>query len=175
MTVERPAAIEFGGRPVTLAGPQIRVGDRAPGFEVMSTDLRPLPSESLDGKARILLSILSVDTNVCRAEMKEFSSRKAEEPGLEILVVSADLPFTMKRWAAATDVTNITLGSDHRELSFGRAWGVLMEEVRFLSRGAFVVNPTGAVTYAEYVPVIGDQPDFDAVWRAAKEAAAAPI
>ncbi len=135
--------------------------------------MRPIPAAELDGKARIFLSILSVDTNVCRAEMKEFSSRSAAEPGLEILVVSADLPFTLKRWAESVDVSNLILGSDHRDLSFGRAWGVLMKEVRLLSRAAFVVNPAGELTYAEYVPMIGDQPEFDAVWRAAKEAAAA--
>jgi thiol peroxidase len=160
LTVERAGVTEFGGKPITLVGPEIQVGERAPAFEVLGTDMRPL-------------SILSVDTNVCRAEMKEFSRRLSTQPGLEILVVSTDLPFNMKRWAVATDVTNITFGSDHRELSFGRAWGVLMKEVRLFSRAAFVVNPAGEVTHAEYVPVIGDQPDFDAVWEAAKEAATA--
>jgi thiol peroxidase len=173
LTVERAGVTEFGGKPITLVGPEIQVGERAPAFEVLGTDMRPLSSDLLEGKAQILLSILSVDTNVCRAEMKEFSRRLSTQPGLEVLVVSTDLPFNMKRWAVATDVTNITFGSDHRELSFGRAWGVLMKEVRLFSRAAFVVNPAGEVTHAEYVPVIGDQPDFDAVWEAAKEAATA--
>ena len=174
MTTERAGISTFGGNPVTLLGPEIRLGDQAPEFEVLGTDLKPITLGSLGPKTRVLLSILSVDTNVCAAGMKELSRRTDEAPEKAILVVSADLPMNMKRWAESAGVENILMGSDHRTVSFGTAFGTLVKDQRVLSRAAFVVNPAGSVTYAEYVPEVGEQPDFEAILDAAREASRTP-
>jgi thiol peroxidase len=160
----------FGGEPVTLSGPELRPGDRAPGFDLVGVDGAPVTLASSRGKTRIVLSILSVDTNVCHAEIREIARRVGEMNGVEVLVVSTDLPFAMKRWVDAVGVENVTMASDHRETSFGLAWGTLVADRRVLSRAAFVVNADDEITYAEYVPEIGDQPEFDAVLEAARAA-----
>jgi thiol peroxidase len=175
---ERARRSKFGGTSVTLLGPELRSGDRAPGFDLVGTDGKAVTLASSKGKTRIVLSILSVDTNVCHAEIREVARRIGEMDGVSVIVVSTDLPFAMKRWLEAVGVENVTMASDHREASFGLAWGTLVKDRRVLSRAAFVVNPAGTITYAEYVPEIGDQPDFDAVLEAARaasiSAAAAP-
>lgn len=168
--MERPNGTALGGKPMTLVGPEIKVGQAAPEFTVLAVDSSPITLASLGKKTRILLSILSVETPVCDLEMKTFSNRLAEMPDTEVLVVSVDLTMAQKRWCGAAGVSNIRTGSDHRETSFGMAYGTLMKENRLLSRAAFVVNPAGTVTYAEYVPEVGAQPNFDAVVRAAIEA-----
>ncbi|MGH2569572.1 MAG: redoxin domain-containing protein, partial [bacterium] len=117
----------FGGDPVTLLGPELRPGDRAPRFDLVGVDGSPVTLASSRGRTRIVLSILSVDTNVCHAEIREIARRVAEMDGVEVLVVSTDLPFAMKRWIEAVGVENVTMASDHREASFGLAWGTLVE------------------------------------------------
>ena len=174
MPVERKNATLMKGNPVTLVGNEVRVGSKAPEFSVLDNDNKPVTLSSLGNKTRILLSVPSLDTSVCDLEAKEFSRRAKDLPNTAILVVSVDLPFAQKRWCGAAGVHNLVVASDHRDTSFGQAYGVLIKEMRWLARAAFVVNPAGEVTYAEYVPVLGEQPKYDAVVQAAKEAAAAP-
>lgn len=168
--VERAGVSTFGPTAVTLLGPELRVGDRAPDFDLVGTDGTPVRLAASAGRARIVLSILSVDTNVCHVEMKEISRRVARMKDVEVVVVSADLPFAMRRWRDTVGVDNVTLASDHRDASFGLAWGTLVKDQRVLSRAAFVVDSTDRIVYAEYVPEVGDQPDFDAVLAAAARA-----
>ena len=167
---ERTRRSTFGGEPVTLLGPELRPGDRAPDFDLVGLDGSSVTLGSSRGRTRIVLSILSVDTHVCHAEIREVARRVVQMDGVLVLVVSTDLPFAMKRWLEAAGVENVTMASDHREASFGLAWGTLVEGRRVLSRAAFVVGPDDEITYAEYVPEVGDQPDFDAVLDAARAA-----
>jgi len=125
--IERAGVSTFGPTAVTLLGPELRVGDRAPDFDLLGTDGTPIRLETSAGRTRIVLSILSVDTNVCHAEMKEISRRVARMDGVEVVVVSTDLPFAMRRWREESGVENVTLASDHREASFGLAWGTLVK------------------------------------------------
>ena len=171
---ERVGVSTFGPTAVTLLGPELRAGDPAPAFDLVGTDGTPVRLAASAGRTRIVLSILSVDTNVCHAEMKEISRRVAPLKDVEVVVVSTDLPFAMRRWRDTVGVDNVTLASDHREASFGLAWGTLVKDQRVLSRAAFVVDPAGQIVYAEYVAEIGDQPDFDAVLAAAARASGSP-
>ncbi len=172
MTQERANAVTLKGNPMTLVGPALRVGQKAPDFTVLAQDMSPITLASTGSRARIFLSVPSLDTPVCDLEAKTFAKRAGELGDTQILVVSVDLPFAQKRWCAAEGVTQLRTGSDHRETSFGLAYGVLIKEIRLLARAAFVVNGAGELTYVEYVPEVGSQPNFDAVIRAAKEAQA---
>ena len=172
--IERAGVSTFGDTPVTLLGRALEPGDPAPGYELQGVDWAPVRPEDSAGRTRIVLSVLSVDTNVCHAEIREISRRVREMDAVDVIVASTDLPFAMKRWLDVVGVDNVTMGSDHREASFGLAWGTLVKDRRVLSRAAFVVNPANEITYAEYVPEVGDQPDFDAVLEAARAASSAP-
>lgn len=172
MVQERANGVSLKGKMFTLVGPQIRVGQKAPEFSVLALDSSEITLASLGNKTRILLSVPSLETSVCDLEVKTFSKRAGELKDTEILVVSVDLPMGQKRWTGSEGVSNIRMGSDHRETNFGQAYGVLMKELRLLARAAFVVNAAGEVTYTELVPDWSNQPNFDAVMQAAKDAQA---
>lgn len=174
MPTERPKAVTLKGTPHTLVGPEIKVGARAPEFSVIDTTNQNVNLAKFDGKTRILLSVHSLDTSVCDAEAREFSKRVKDLPNTAVIVVSMDLPAAQRRWCGGAGADNITVASDHREASFGLAYGVLIKELRLLSRAAFVVNPAGEVTHVEYVPEVGQMPNGDAIVRAAKEAERTP-
>ena len=87
-----------------------------------------------------------------------------------ILTVSMDLPFAQKRWCAAVGVDRVVMLSDHRDASFGAAYGTLIKELRLESRAIFVVDRNGAIKHVEYVKEITNHPNYDAALLAAKNA-----
>jgi len=160
------------GNPRTLVGDEVKVGDQAPDFEVVNNDLQPVTLADYRGKVKVLLSVPSLDTGVCDQETRRFNEEAAGlGDDVVVLAISTDLPFAQKRWCAAAGVERVETLSDHRETSFGRAYGVLMDELRLLARAVFVVDRDDRVTYVEYVPEVGNFPDFDRAVAAAREAA----
>lgn len=171
MATERPGAVTFRGQPLTLVGDPVKVGDRAPDFTVLDTDLAPYSLGDGKGKVRILNVVVSLDTPVCEAQTKRFNEEAAKLPGVEILTASVDLPFAMNRFSHVEGVDRVRMLSDHRDLSFGNAYGVTVKELRTLGRAIFVIDADDTVTYAEYVGEITDHPDYDAALAAAQQAA----
>ena len=86
-----------------------------------------------------------------------------------VLVISMDLPFAQDRWCVAADVENVYMLSDHREASFGTAFGMLIKELRLLARAVFVVDKDGIIRYVQVVDELTNEPDYEAVLKAAKE------
>ena len=169
--MERPNAFQFKGGPVTLVGPELKVGDVAPGFVAVANDLSTVDSSAFRGKVRIISSVPSLDTGVCDAQTRRFNEEAARlGENVVVLTISMDLPFAQKRWCAASGLENVQVLSDHRDLSFGEAYGVLMKELRLLARSVFVIDSNDIVTYAEYVPEGTTHPDYEAALAAAKAA-----
>jgi len=164
------ANVTFKGNPVTLVGTEVKAGDKAPEFTVLANDLSPVTLESSTGKVRILSVVPSLDTGVCDAQTRKFNEEASKLGNVEVITVSVDLPFAQKRWCAAAGLENVVTVSDHRELSFGEAYGVHIKELRLLARAVFVVDSQDMVTYAEYVPESTDHPNYDAAIEAAKAA-----
>ncbi len=162
MTVERVNAVTLKGNPFTLLGEALKVGDPAPDFEVIGKDLQPVRLEDTGNGVRILSAVPSLDTPVCDTMTRRFNQEASEYPEVSILTVSMDLPFAQTRWCAAAGVDNVRMLSDHRSGSFGTAFGTLIKELRLESRAIFVVDQNNIVRYAEYVPEVADQPDYDA-------------
>lgn len=168
--IERKGAASFGKVPVTLLGPEIKVGDKAPSFSVIAADKSVFTQENLKGKPTIICSISSVDTGVCDRETRRFNEEaKKLGAGAQIVVISCDLPFRQKSWCGAAGVESARLYSDHREVSFGTAFGTLMKELRILSRAVFVIDKQGVVRYVEYVPEGGNEPNYDKAIDAVKK------
>jgi thiol peroxidase len=166
---ERKGVVTLHGNPLTLLGPGLKAGDEAPDFEVLTNDLQPFHLSSLRGKVVIISSVPSLDTPVCDTETREFNKRASGlGDGVEILTISMDLPFAQKRWCGAAGVERVTTLSDHRNASFGEAYGVLIKELRLLARVVFVVDGDGAIRYVQVVKEVGEEPDYDAVIDAAK-------
>jgi len=156
-------------KPVTLAGDEVKVGQKAPDFTAVANDLSQVSLKDTSG-VRLFLSVPSLDTGVCDAEVRRFNEEAAKLEGVTVYVFSMDLPFAQKRWCGAAGVNNVVTLSDHRDASFGKNYGVLIEDLRLLTRAVFVVDSSNTVTYVEYVPVVGSHPDYDKALAAAKAA-----
>jgi thioredoxin-dependent peroxiredoxin len=164
------ANVTFKGNPMTLPATEVKVGDKAPNFSVLANDLSPVTLESSQGQVRLIASVPSIDTGVCDAEVRRFNEAAAQLDNVKLLTVSCDLPFAQKRWCGAAGIENVQTVSDHRDLSFGEAYGVAIKELRLLARAVFVIDSTDTVTYVEYVPEATDHPNYEAAIEAAKQA-----
>src|SRR5512136_1567075 len=166
---ERKGVITFMGNPLTLVGPSLKVGDKAPNFTVLDNALNPVQLSAYKGKICILSSVPSLDTPVCDLETRRFN-QEAATLGSEVavLTVSMDLPFAQKRWCGAAGVDKVTTLSDHRDASFGTAYGVLVKDVRLLARAVFVVDRQGVIRYVQLVKETGAEPDYAPVLDAVK-------
>ncbi|WP_282173598.1 thiol peroxidase [Cytobacillus firmus] len=164
------ASITFKGNPVTLLGNEVKAGDKAPEFKVLANDLSEVTLADSKGQVRLISVVPSIDTGVCDAQTRRFNEEASKLDNVKILTVSADLPFAQKRWCAAAGIENVQTVSDHRDLSFGEAFGVAIQELRLLARAVFVVDSNDTVTYAEYVSEATDHPNYEAAVEAAKQA-----
>lgn len=167
---ERQHVVTLGGNPVTLLGEEIKPGDKAPDFTVLDNDLAPVDFSSFRGRVCVLSSVASLDTSVCDTETRRFNEEAARLGGdVAILTISVDLPFAQKRWCGAAGIDKVQTLSDHRDTSFGKAYGVLIKEARLLARAVFVVDKDGVVRYVQTVKEVGTEPDYAAVLEAVKK------
>jgi len=166
---ERAGVITFKGDPLTLVGSEVKVGDKAPAFEVLTNDLQPATLDTWAGKVRIVSVVPSLDTPVCDTQTRKFNEAAAElGPNAIVLTISMDLPFAQARWCGAAGVDRVVTLSDHRDASFGRAWGLLIEKLRLLARAVYAVDKDGVVRHAQVVPEVTNEPDYDAALAAAR-------
>ena len=166
---ERSGITTFKGNPVTLLGPTLKVGNRAPDFRVVDNGLTPVTLADSKGKTRIISTLPSLDTPVCDTETRRFNEEAAGLPSdVVVLTISLDLPFAQKRWCAAAGINRVTTLSDYQERSFGAAYGVLIKELQLLSRAVFVVDGNDIISYIQIVPEITDEPDYAAALEAAR-------
>jgi thiol peroxidase len=166
--MERSAATTMRGRPLTLIGPELKIGDKAPDFETVGDGLQPVDLEKTGHAVRIFSVIPSLDTPVCDAQTKRFNEEAAQLPGVEIYTVSMDLPFAQKRWCGAFGVDKVKMLSDHRAGSFGEKYGTLIKELRIESRAIFVLDKDNTLKHVEYVKEVADHPNYEAALSAAR-------
>lgn len=169
--MERPAATTLKGNPLTLLGPELKVGDPAPAFEAVDGSLQPVTFDQTAGRVRIFSVVPSLDTPVCDAQTKRFNEAAAQLPGIDIYTISMDLPFAQKRWCGAFGVDNVKMLSDHKTGSFGEHYGTLIKELRIESRAIFVVDRNNVIRHVEYVKEVADHPNYDTALAAARKAA----
>ena len=165
---ERQGVITFKGNPLTLIGPDIAVGSKAPEFTVTANDMSPVTLASSQGKTRLFVTVPSLDTPVCDLEVRRFNQEASQIPNVEVIVVSLDLPFAQTRWCGAAGATNVKTVSDYRDASFSTAYGVLIKELHLSARAIFVVDPSGTITYKEIVPEVTSEPNYEAALNAAR-------
>lgn len=164
------ANVTFKGSPITLTGNGVKAGDQAPDFTVLANDLSEISLADTSGKVRIISVVPSIDTGVCDAQTRRFNEEAANLANVEVLTISADLPFAQSRWCAAAGLENVKTLSDHRDFSFAQNYGVGIEELRLLTRSVFVLDSNDKVIYVEYVPEATNHPNYEAAIKAAKSA-----
>jgi thiol peroxidase len=166
---ERTGIITFKGNPFTLLGPEIKVGTAAPDFRVVDGTLAPVTLASYAGKVKIISAVPSLDTPVCDTETRRFNQEAAALPEqVVLLTISLDLPFAQKRWCGAAGIDRVQLLSDYQDRSFAEAYGVLIKELKLLTRAIFVIDAANVVRYVQIVPEVTSEPDYAAVIAAAK-------
>lgn len=165
--------VTMHGVPLTLEGTPITEGRKAPDFTLLANDLTPRTLQDYAGKVLIIATVPSLDTGVCDTEVRRFNKEAADlSDDIRIIAVSCDLPFAQARWCGAAGIKAVETLSDHRDVSFGKSYGVLLKDLRLLARAAFVVNRDGIVTYAAIEPEIAQEPNYMAVLEAARKALA---
>ncbi|MGE6358378.1 thiol peroxidase [Staphylococcus capitis] len=157
--------ITFKNDPITLSGQQVKEGDIAPDFTVLDNSLNQITLEDYKGKKKLISVVPSIDTGVCDKQTRKFNEEASQEDGV-VLTISVDLPFAQKRWCASNGLENVVTLSDHRDLSFGENFGVVMEELRLLARSVFVLDESNKIVYKEIVSEGTNFPDFDAALEA---------
>ncbi len=168
---ERRGVVTRGGQPVTLLGPEIKVGQKAPDFRLIGMDWEVAELSESKGKVRLISVVHSLDTPVCELQTQRFedeAKKYRDARNVEFYTISMDLPFAQERYFNAHGIKYLRFLSDFRDASFGKAYGLLIKEQHLLSRAVFVIDENDVVQYAEYVKEIGDQPDYDKAIEALK-------
>ncbi|MCU0466012.1 MAG: thiol peroxidase [Anaerolineae bacterium] len=147
----------------------LTVGQTAPGFTLITPKNAKKTLDDYAGKVKVISCVPSVDTRVCDAQTRRFNTEAAGlSEDIVVLTVSADLPFALGRYCATNGIDRSETLSCSRDMAFADAYGVHDTEWRVCQRALFVLDRDNIVRYAEYVPVIGDEVDFEAGLAAAK-------
>ncbi|MFO0972010.1 MAG: thiol peroxidase [Phycisphaerae bacterium] len=166
--------ITLKGNPITVDGPELTPGSKAPDFKLQGADMSDVTLATGKGHVRILSAVPSLDTPVCDRETRRFNEEAARLPNVDIYTISTDLPFAIKRWCGAAGIEKVKCMSDHRTTEFGQKYGVLIQGGaldRCLARAIFVIDKNDTLTHVEYVPEIAQEPNYEAVLAAARKAA----
>ncbi len=167
---ERTGIVFMKGKPLTLIGNELKVGDSAPDCELVDMNLAPVKLSSYRGRTCFLTTVPSLDTSVCHLETIRFNKEAEKlDKDIAMITVSADLPFAQKRWCEETKSKNVVLLSDYREGELGRAFGVMIKELKLLARTIFIIDKRGKIRYIQYVKETSEEPDYDAALRALAE------
>ncbi|MDY0213133.1 MAG: thiol peroxidase [Desulfuromonadaceae bacterium] len=169
MAEKRTGIITFKKKPMTLLGPDIDVGSKAPDFKVVDTDLKPVTRDSAKGKIQLITVVPSIDTDVCDIMTRRFNQDVSVLPrDVVVYAISMDLPFAQKRWCVRNDVARMQLLSDYQDRSFGFNYGLMIDELKLLARAVYVIDANGTVAYREIVPEVTDEPNYPGALNAVK-------
>lgn len=169
--MSREAAVTFKGNPLTLAGEALQVGQEAPDFTLhyFEDGLKTITVADLKGKPSLVSVVPSLDTPVCEQQTIKFNQDLSDlGDKINALTVSLDLPFAQGRFCGANEISNMRTGSDYQDRNFGQSWGMLIEELKLLARGVFVLDSSGKVVHADVVKEVTEHPNYEAAVEALK-------
>ncbi|MCP3175491.1 thiol peroxidase [Desulfuromonas sp. KJ2020] len=170
MSEKRSGVITFKGNPVTLVGPDVKVGDKAPDFRVVDGTLQPVTLADSKGKVRLITVVPSLDTGVCDTMTRKFNEEAAKLPeDVVVYTVSVDLPFAQNRWCGNAGIDRVKTLSDYQDRSFGLNYGLLIDELKLLARAVLVVDANDKIVYREIVKEVTTEPDYKAALEAVRK------
>jgi thiol peroxidase len=154
--MERQGIVTFKGNPLTLIGSELKIGDKASDFTVLDGDLKEVRLKDFSGKIDM--------------QARKFNQEATNLPDdIVVLNISMDLPFAISRFCATAGIDRVKAFSDHRDASFGSAYGVLLKELRLLSRSIFIVDKDDVIKFIEIVPELTNEPDYDKALEVVKK------
>ena len=165
----RTGIITFLGNGLTLDGPELKAGDKAPDFTVLDNELNPVSLNDFSGKVKIISVTPSLDTPVCDAQLRKFNEEAAKVgDNIVIMNISMDLPFANARFCTTAGIEKVKTYSDHKDASFGMAYGLLVSELRLLTRAIIIIDSKNSIKHFEIVPEITNHPDYNKALEVAK-------
>ena len=169
--IERRGIIQFKNRDVSIVGLDLEPGVDAQDFRVIDQNWQEVNAlEATKGKFRIIASVPSLDSSVCDRETRRFNQEAAKlGEEIAILVISTDLPYAQARWCGAAGVDKVQVLSDHKYTDFGMKYSCLLSEPRILRRAVFIVDPHNVLKYADYMPVLSQEPNYGEVLQTARQ------
>lgn len=162
----------LGGDAVTVRGNKLTIGEQAPDFKLLDNDLKPKNLSDFTKPIKLISVVPSLDTGVCDQQTRRFNEEISKLSNATVITVSCDLPFAQKRWCGSAGLEDAITLSDHRDVSFGQAYGVLIEELRLLARAVFVLDENNTIKYVEYLEEMTNHPDYEAALKAVQEISA---
>jgi thioredoxin-dependent peroxiredoxin len=169
---ERTGKLTVRGNPLTLCGPELKPGDKAPEVRLSAADLSVKTLDDLTdhGKCSAMLIVVpSLDTAVCSTESHTFNTRMGElGENVRAYVVSMDLPFAQARWCGAEGDVKLEMLSDYRDHRFGYDYGVRIKETGLLARAIIIIGGDQRIKYVEFVPELTSEPNYDEAIKAAQ-------
>lgn len=169
MAQERTGVATLKGNPLTLIGPELKVGDSAPDFSINKSLVENASLADFGGKVKLISVVPSIDTGVCDAQTRRFNEEASKlGDNVAIVTVSVDLPMAQGRWCGAAGVDKVTMLSDYKNRSFGEAYGVLIKEFQLLMRSIFVLDQNNKIAYVEYLGEMTEHPNYEKALEAAK-------
>ncbi|MZQ85211.1 thiol peroxidase [Paenibacillus sp. 5J-6] len=170
MAQDRTGVATIKGNPITLVGPEIKVGDKAPDFTVNKDLMTQVTLADYAGKVKLISVVPSLDTGVCDAQTRRFNEEAAGlGDNVTVLTISVDLPFAQSRWCGAAGIDKVITLSDYKTKSFGEAYGVLIKELQLDMRSIFVIDANDTVQYVEYLGEMTAHPNYEAAVAAVKK------
>lgn len=162
--------VAFRDKQLPVQGPELKPGDVAPEVE-LATGFLATSSLLTDtaGKVRLVSVVPSIDTSVCDAQTRRMNEEAANlGDAVVVVTVSVDMPMAQKRWCGAAGVERVIMLSDYMGLEFGKAYGTAVPDLGAEQRAIFVIDASDVVRYVEYVPGIGQHPNYDAALDAVR-------
>ena len=160
--MERKGKITFLGNPLTLIGTEKKTGEKADNFTVLDKELKEISLKDFTGKIKLISVTPSLDTPVCDIQARRFNQEAAKLPDdVVIMNISMDLPFAISKFCTTAGIDKVKAYSDHRDASFGNAYGVLIKELRLLARSIFIIDMDDTIRYIELVRELSQHPDYD--------------
>jgi thiol peroxidase len=159
---EREGVMTVSGKPRTLLGPELRVGDVAPNFRVADGAFKSVSLADFKGRPVLISVVPSLDTGLCAKQTIRFNQELASMPAdVVVLTISRDLAFAQKRFCEAEKIDRALVLTDAVWLEFGEKYGVLIKDMGLLARSVFLVDREGLLQHVEIVPEMSDPPDYD--------------
>lgn len=161
--------VTLGGTKITLDGTFPKVGDKAPNFVLVNSELKDISLSDFKGK-RVLLNIFpSLDTKTCAMSVREFNEEAANMKNTVVLAISKDLPFAQARFCSTEGIKNLIPLSAFRNTTFGKDYGVAIQDspmAGLFARAVIIIDENGKIIYTELVPEIKHEPNYDAALEA---------
>ncbi len=163
--------VTLKGTPVHTKGNFTQTGHQAPDFTLVKSDLSELTLSSLKGKKVILNIFPSLGTAVCAMSVRKFNELATQIDNTVVLAISKDLPFAHARFCTTEGIKNVTGLSAFRNNTFGEDYGITLTDgplAGLLARAVIVLDEQGKIIYAQLVPEITEEPDYEKALRSIK-------